>query len=71
MFPTEPLLGAVNRYYRARTRWPPDISMKSEKEQLLMELKYKRRTKLKYTRPNWVRGIKLAQFGIISCMNIY
>ncbi|KAL8735259.1 MAG: hypothetical protein Q9181_002891 [Wetmoreana brouardii] len=50
--------------YKARKPWPPDFSKLDPKYQFRLERRYRRRQKLKYLRPGWVKGVKLAQWGI-------
>ncbi|KAI4270832.1 MAG: hypothetical protein L6R35_006583, partial [Caloplaca aegaea] len=50
--------------YKARKPWPPDFAKLDPKYQFRLERRYRRRTKLKWTRPGWVKGVKLAQWGI-------
>jgi hypothetical protein len=56
--------------YKAKKTWPPDFSNISRKHQFRFERRYKRRAKLKWARPRWTKGIKLAQNGIIICMQV-
>lgn len=53
--------------YKAQRSWPPDFSKLHPKAQFRLERKYKRRAKLKWARPRWTKGVKLAQMGVISC----
>ena len=53
--------------YKARKPWPPDFSKLDPKYQFRLERRYRRRTKLKWARPKWVKGVKLAQWGICLC----
>lgn len=53
--------------YKAQRSWPPDFSKLNPKYQFRLERKYKRRAKLKWARPRWTKGVKLAQMGVISC----
>jgi hypothetical protein len=55
--------------YKAKRLWPPDFSKLSEKHQFRLERKYKRRMKLKWARPGWNKGIKIAQIMSIACMS--
>ncbi|KAL8967316.1 MAG: hypothetical protein Q9197_005494 [Variospora fuerteventurae] len=50
--------------YKARKPWPPDFAKLDPKYQFRLERRYRRRTKLKWARPGWVKGVKLAQWGI-------
>ena len=54
--------------YKAQKAWPPDFSKISPKHQFRLERKYRRRSKLKFARPRWIRGVKLAQWGISLSM---
>lgn len=53
--------------YKPKRQWPPDMSKLSPKHQFRLERKYRRRAALKYARPNFVKGVQLAQWGIIGC----
>ncbi|KAG9246457.1 hypothetical protein BJ878DRAFT_496894 [Calycina marina] len=53
--------------FRAKRHWPPDFSKFSQKQQFRFERTYKRRTKLKWARPKWVKGVKLVQMASITC----
>lgn len=57
--------------YRAKRTWPPDFSQLSSKHQFRLERRYRRRSKLKYTRPRWNAGVKLAQWGAILFVVTY
>ncbi|KAE9988367.1 hypothetical protein EG328_011127 [Venturia inaequalis] len=50
--------------YKAQKQWPPDFSKISEKHQFRMEKRYRRRCKLAYARPQWVKYTKLTQYGL-------
>jgi len=50
--------------YKAKRIWPPDFDKLSEKHQFRLERRYKRRAQLKWARPNWMIGTKLAQYGL-------
>lgn len=54
--------------YKARKPWPPDFSKLDAKYQFRLERRYRRRSQLKWLRPKWVKGVKLAQWGI--CLSI-
>lgn len=56
-----------NKIYRSKTVWPPDFSKLDAKQQFRYERKFKRRSKLKWLRPRWVKGVKIAQFTSIVC----
>lgn len=53
--------------YKARKPWPPDFAKLDPKYQFRIERRYRRRAKLKWARPRWVKGVKLAQWGICLC----
>lgn len=57
--------------YKAQRSWPPDFSKLHPKAQFRLERKYKRRAKLKWARPRWTKGVKLAQMGVISFVLVY
>lgn len=65
-----PFTGETNPYRCQRT-WPPDFSKLSTKHQFRLERRYRRRAKLKWARPNWVKGVKLAQWGSIIFVAVY
>jgi hypothetical protein len=65
--PTASIRGP-NRY-RAQRPWPPDFSKMDPKQQFRLERRYRRRTKLAYTRPKWTKAVKLVQFGSVLCMH--
>lgn len=50
--------------YRARKTWPPDFTTLHPKHQFHFEKTYRRRAKLKYARPRWIKGTKIAQFAL-------
>jgi len=52
--------------YKAKRTWPPDFTKLSEKHQFRLERRYKRRAQLKWARPNWMIGTKLAQYGLTT-----
>ncbi|MCJ1472166.1 hypothetical protein MMC13_000813 [Lambiella insularis] len=58
---SQPFNGHSNPY-KAQRSWPPDFSKMNPKEQFRLERRYRRRSKLAYTRPRWTRGVKLAQY---------
>lgn len=60
-----------NNPYRAKRHWPPDFSQLSDKHQFRLERRYRRRTKLKWARPRWTKGVKLAQWGSILFVAVY
>jgi hypothetical protein len=53
--------------YKPKRQWPPDMSKLSPKHQFRLERKYRRRAALKYARPKFIKGVQLAQWGIIGC----
>lgn len=57
--------------YRAQRPWPPDFAQLSSKHQFRLERRYRRRTKLKWARPGWNKGVKLAQWGSILFVAVY
>ncbi|KAJ5190681.1 uncharacterized protein N7498_009666 [Penicillium cinerascens] len=57
--------------YKPKRQWPPDMSKLSPKHQFRLERKYRRRAALKYARPNFIKGVQLAQWGIIGFVVIY
>ena len=54
--------------HRAQKTWPPDFTKMHPKHQFRLERKYRRRSKLKFARPRWVKGVKLAQWGLSLSM---
>ncbi|KAK3173061.1 hypothetical protein OEA41_006390 [Lepraria neglecta] len=61
-----PKLTIHNNPYKAQKQWPPDFTKLHPKHQFRFERKYRRRAKLKWARPRWVKGVKLAAWG--SCL---
>ncbi|OCK88704.1 uncharacterized protein K441DRAFT_307307 [Cenococcum geophilum 1.58] len=59
----KPLFDFDANPYKAKRVWPPDFSKLSPKHQFRLERRYKRRAKLKWARPRWTKGVKLAQWG--------
>lgn len=57
--------------YKALKPWPPDFTRLDLKYQFRLERRYRRRAKLKYNRPGWIKGVKLAQWGICLCEYLY
>ncbi len=55
---------ATTNPYRARKIWPPDFTTLHPKHQFHFEKTYRRRAKLKYTRPGWIKGTKVVQFAL-------
>lgn len=64
-------LNALNNPYRARKRWPPDFRTLHPKHQFHYEKTYRRRLKLKYARPRWIKGTKAVQYGLTVSVIIY
>ena len=64
-----PKLTLHNNPYKAQKQWPPDFSKLHPKHQFRFERKYRRRSKLKWERPRWVKGVKLAAWGSSLCVN--
>ncbi|KAK4507507.1 hypothetical protein PRZ48_001242 [Zasmidium cellare] len=57
--------------YRSKKTWPPDFTKLSQKHQFRLERRYRRRTKLKWARPNWNKGVKLVTWGSIVFVLTY
>lgn len=57
--------------FRCKRTWPPDFTQLSQKHQFRLERRYRRRSQLKWARPNWTKGVKLAQWGSIIFVSIY
>lgn len=55
--------------YRAKRLWPPDFKKLSPKKQFNLERRYRRRSKQAWARPQWKKGVRLAQLGSIFCKN--
>ncbi|KAF1817625.1 hypothetical protein P152DRAFT_387075 [Eremomyces bilateralis CBS 781.70] len=51
--------------YKAKKIWPPDFSNLSNKHQFRLERRYRRRTNLKWARPNFMKLLQLSQWGIL------
>ncbi|KAF7184999.1 hypothetical protein HII31_13622 [Pseudocercospora fuligena] len=60
-----------NNPYQCKRTWPPDFTQLSQKHQFRLERRYRRRAKLKWARPNWTKGVKLAQWGSIVFVCVY
>lgn len=56
-----------NNPYKVQRQWPPDFTKLHPKFQFRLERRYRRRAKMKYQRPGWIRGVKLATWGSCSC----
>lgn len=70
MLPIDPPLDVHNNPYKAKRLWPPDFTKLSQKHQFRLERKYRRRAKLKWARPAWNKGVKLAQMGSAACETV-
>jgi hypothetical protein len=68
--PIEPFDFARNPY-RAKKSWPPDFQKLSPKEQFRFEKKFRRRNKLAWARPRWMKFTKLVQWGLIGSFTVY
>ncbi|ESZ95761.1 hypothetical protein SBOR_3868 [Sclerotinia borealis F-4128] len=66
-FPYDPNLNP----YQAKRLWPPDFTKLSQKHQFRLERRYKRRSKLKWARPGWTKGVKVAQFSSVIFVIVY
>lgn len=66
--PADPMPYIYTNTYKAKRSWPPDFAKLNPKYQFRLERKYKRRAKLKWARPRWTKGVKVAQLGVIMCM---
>lgn len=53
--------------YKTKKTWPPDFSKLSQRYQLRLERKYRRRMKLKFARPVWTKATILLQWGAAGC----
>lgn len=62
---------AINNPYRARKKWPPDFTTLHPKHQFHFEKTYRRRSKLKYLRPRWIKGTKIVQFTLTVVIVLY
>ncbi|OQO12974.1 hypothetical protein B0A48_02438 [Cryoendolithus antarcticus] len=68
--PTFPYTWQSNPYTSKRT-WPPHFDSLSPKHRFSLERRYRRRAKLKWARPTWTKGVKLAQWGSILFVTVY
>lgn len=60
-----PTMGTIEMNpYKAQKAWPPNFAHLDAKHQFRLERKFRRRSKLKFVRPRWVKGVKLAQWGL-------
>ena len=66
-----PKLTIHNNPYKAQKQWPPDFTKLHPKHQFRFERKYRRRAKLKWARPRWVKGVKLAAWGSSLFVLVY
>ncbi|KAF2862507.1 hypothetical protein K470DRAFT_275234 [Piedraia hortae CBS 480.64] len=57
--------------YNCKRSWPPDFEKLSQKHQFRLERRYRRRTKLKWARPTWVKALKLTQWGSVLFVLVY
>ncbi|DAA74013.1 TPA_exp: hypothetical protein A8136_3795 [Trichophyton benhamiae CBS 112371] len=69
--PTEPSGEEYVNPYKAKRKWPPDMSKLSPKQQFRLERKYRRRSKQKWARPTWTKWTKLVQWGLIGFVLVY
>ncbi|EFR03845.1 hypothetical protein MGYG_06845 [Nannizzia gypsea CBS 118893] len=69
--PTEPAGEEYVNPYKAKRKWPPDMSKLSPKQQFRLERKYRRRSKQKWARPTWTKWTKLVQWGLIGFVLVY
>ncbi len=53
--------------YKAQKEWPPDFTKLHPKYQFRLERRYRRRAKLRYSRPWWTKTVKLAASGSSFC----
>jgi len=60
-----------NNPYSAKKLWPPDFTRLSTKQQFRLERRYKRRSKLKFQSPGWIKSVKLAQLGTMTSVLFY
>lgn len=56
--------GATNPY-TSRKSWPPDFSKLSTHDRFRYEKTFRRRSKLKWARPRWIKFTKILQWGLI------
>jgi hypothetical protein len=64
-------INVFNNPYRARKKWPPNFKTLHPKHQFHYEKTYRRRLKLKYIRPRWVKGTKLVQYVLMTTIVLY
>lgn len=66
-----PRLTARNNPYKAQKEWPPDFTKLHPKYQFRLERRYRRRSKLRYSRPWWTKSVKLAASGSSFFILVY
>lgn len=66
-----PELTMENNPYRANRPWPPNFEKLGQKHQFRLERKYRRRLRNASIRPNWIKGVKLLQYGACSGVVIF
>ena len=59
---------SFSNLYKARKPWPPDFSKLGPGSQFRFEKKYRRRAKLKYQRPVWMKGVAIFQWA--TCLSV-
>ena len=64
---SSPLRTALQNPHKAQKQWPPDFTKMNPKSQFRLERRYRRRAKLAYARPQWMKYTKLFQWGICTC----
>ena len=69
-YKSPPFNGLTNPY-RAKKRWPPNFEALSPRHKFHFEKTYRRRAKLKYTRPGWDRLVKLVRNGLVVAVIVY
>ncbi|EMC95240.1 hypothetical protein BAUCODRAFT_532755 [Baudoinia panamericana UAMH 10762] len=57
--------------YHCKRIWPPDFTQLSTRHQFRLERRYRRRTKLKWARPNWKKAVTLVQWASILFVAVY
>ncbi|KAF6240688.1 hypothetical protein HO173_001360 [Letharia columbiana] len=60
-----------NNPYKAQKEWPPDFTKLHPKYQFRLERRYRRRAKLRYSRPRWTKAVKLAASGSSFFILVY
>ncbi|TKA82729.1 hypothetical protein B0A55_01263 [Friedmanniomyces simplex] len=56
---------ALTNPYTAQRPWPPNFHNLSPKHKFRLERRYRRRTQLKWARPQWKKFVTLAQWASI------